>query len=452
MRKKLLAAFLSVAMVATAMTGCGKSSKESSSGNSSTSKQEMSVDGDNVTTLNVWTFIEMHQEFYVNMAEKWNEQHPDKKVKLVLSNMQYDDMHNKLSLALESGKGAPDIVDIELGKFPAFTNGTIGLRDLSDVVKTYQENIVQSRLDLYSKDGKVYGLPTHVGTTVAFYNDELLKQADIDYKTIKTWDQFKEAGEKYYKKTGKHFACVETSAQWMINLMLAQKGGDYIDDNGNLNLTSKEMVEVLSYIKDMQKTEAFATVPGGQPDNEEAYPEYNSGEFAVQIMPFWQTSRYVNYMKDLSGKVAIAPVPVWSESDKEVATIGGGGTGTAVVASSPNADLAAQVMAFIKLSPDANKEVWNVLGFDPVNTSVWSDTQLTENKDNQFVKYFINPPFESLNQVKDSIGTLKSYTDSKYPSINNEFCTTTLNSIFEDGADVEDTLKKSQETLENEFK
>ena len=47
------------------------------------------------------------------MAEKWNAENPDKKVKLVLSNMAYDDMHNKLSLALESGEGAPDIVDIE---------------------------------------------------------------------------------------------------------------------------------------------------------------------------------------------------------------------------------------------------------------------------------------------------------------------------------------------------
>lgn len=48
------------------------------------------------------------------MAEKWNEENPDRKVKLVLSNMAYDDMHNKLSLALESGEGAPDVVDIEL--------------------------------------------------------------------------------------------------------------------------------------------------------------------------------------------------------------------------------------------------------------------------------------------------------------------------------------------------
>lgn len=455
MKKRVLAALLCVAMAASMIVGCGGSKKDSDDSSkkssSSTAKKSMDVEGDDVTTLNVWTFIELHQDFYMNMAEKWNEANPDKKVKLVLSNMQYDDMHNKLSLALESGEGAPDIVDIELGKFPAFMTGEIGLMDLSDAIAPYKENIVQSRLDIYSKDGKVYGLPTHVGTTVAFYNEKLLSDAGVNYQDIKTWDQFKEAGVKYHEATGKYFACVETTAQWMINLMLAQKGGDYVDADGKLNLTSNEMVEVLEYIKGMQETGAFETVPGGQPDNEEAYPSYNSGDYAVQIMPFWQTSRYTSYMSDLKKQVAIAPVPVFSETDGEVATIGGGGTGTAVVASGKNADLAAEVMAFIKLSEDANKEVWNVLGFDPVNTAVWTDTELTQNPDNQFVQFFTNYPFDTLNLVKDNIGTLQSYTDEKYPSINNEFCNVTLNSIFEDDMDVKEALQSSQETLENEF-
>jgi arabinosaccharide transport system substrate-binding protein len=211
------------------------------------------------------------------------------------------------------------------------------------------------------------------------------------------------------------------------------------------------MVEVLTYIKGMQDTGAFGVVPGGQPDNEEAYPAYNSGDYAVQIMPFWQTSRFTNYMTDLAGKVAIAPAPVWSTTDGEFASIGGGGTGTAIVASSKNADLAAEVMAFIKLSPEANKEVWNILGFDPVNTAVWSDTALTQNPDNKFVKYFKNYPFDTLNAIKDNIGALDSLTDEKFPSINNEFCNVTLNNIFENGMDVKEALDGSQATLENEF-
>ena len=170
MKKKVVSVLLCVAMTATMLLGCSAGSEKSDSKKSSKSESggttEMKVDGD-ATTINVWTFIELHQKFYTEMAKKWNEEHPDKKVKLVLSNMQYDDMHNKLSLALESGKGAPDVVDIELGKFPSFTNGKIGLMDLTDAIAPYKDNVVESRLDIYGKDGKYYGFPTHVGTTVA---------------------------------------------------------------------------------------------------------------------------------------------------------------------------------------------------------------------------------------------------------------------------------------------
>lgn len=452
MKKKVLAALLCAAMVGTTLAGCGSSGSDSGSDDSAkqTGKKEMDVEGDDVTTLNVWTFIENHQDFYTDMAEKWNEENPDRKVKLVLSNMAYDDMHNKLSLALESGEGAPDVVDIELGKFPAFMTGNIGLKDLTDAIAPYKDNVVESRLDLYSKDGKYYGLPTHVGTTVAFYNTEELEAAGIDYTTIKTWDDFKEAGIKYHEATGKTFAATETTAQWTLNLMLAQKGGSYLKEDGSLDVNNDKMVEVLQCMKDMQDAGALATIAGGQPDNEEAYPLYNSGDVAAAIMPFWQTSRYTSYMTDLSGKVAIAAPPVFGDNDA-VKTIGGGGTGTAVVASGENADLAADVFAFIKLSDEANVEVWNVLGFDPVNTEVWTQTDITENPDNQYVKYFNTKPFDALLDVQDNIGLLDCYTDEKMPSINNVFTTQTLNDIFESDVDVKEALDEAQDTLENEF-
>lgn len=448
MRKKVLAALLCVAMVGTMLTGCG-SSKDGGE-KKETGKREMEVEGDNVTTLNVWTFIENHQDFYTSMAEKWNEANPDKKVKLVLSNMAYDDMHNKLSLALESGEGAPDVVDIELGKFPAFMTGEIGLKDLTSAIEPYKDKVVESRLDLYAKDGKYYGFPTHVGTTVAFYNTEALEEAGIDYTTIKTWEDFKNAGVKYKEATGKTFAPAETTAQWTLNLMLAQKNGSYLKEDGSLDVNNDTMVECLQYMKDMQTEGALDTIAGGQPDNEEAYPLYNSGDVAVAIMPFWQTSRYTSYMTDLKGKVAIAAPPVWGDNDA-VKTIGGGGTGTAVVAGSENADLAAEVFAYIKLSETANEEVWNVLGFDPVNTALWTDTAITENPDNAFIQYFNTKPFDTLNELADGIGLLKCYTDEKMPSVNNTFCTVTLNDIFESDADVKTALDDAQDSLENEF-
>ena len=409
MKKKVLAALLSAAMIGTMLAGCGSKggddAKESST--KETGKREMEVEGDDVTTLTVWTFIENHQDFYTNMT---------------------------------------------LEEFERYVHqtGEVGLKDLSDVIAPYKENVVESRLDLYSKDGKYYGLPTHVGTTVAFYNTEALDAAGVDYTTIKTWDDFKAAGEKYKEATGKTFAAAETTAQWTLNLMLAQKGGDYMTEDGKLDVNNDKMVECLQYMKDMQAAGALDTIAGGQPDNEEAYPLFNSGDVAAAIMPFWQTSRYTSYMTDLKGKVAIAAPPVWGDNDA-VKTIGGGGTGTAVVAGSENADLAAEVFAYIKLSETANEEVWNVLGFDPVNTALWTDTAITENPDNAFIQYFNTKPFDTLNELADGIGLLKCYTDEKMPSVNNTFCTVTLNDIFESDADVKTALDDAQDSLENEF-
>ncbi len=449
MKKKVLAALLCAAMAGTMLAGCGGGSGDSEGGDSAGSR-DMGVEGEDVTELTVWTFVENHQDFYTEMAEKWNEENPDKQVNLVLSNMAFDDMHNKLSLALESGEGAPDVVDIEVSKFPAFTVGDIGLMDLTDAIEPYKDKVVEARLDLYGKDGAYYGFPTHVGTMVAFYNTEALEAAGIDYTTIKTWDDFKEAGIKYKEATGKTFASADTEALWMENLMMGQKGEDYLTEDGELNVNSDALVEVIQYIKDMQEAGALDTIAGGQPDDEEAYPLYNSGDVAAAIMPFWQTSRYTTYMTDLSGKVAIAAPPVWGDNDV-VKTIGGGGTGTAVIASSENAELAAEVFAYIKLSDEASREIYNVLGFDPVNTAVWTDTSLTENPDNQFVQYFATKPFDPLLELQDSIGLLESSTDEKWPSINNVFCNQTLSEILESGSDVKEALDAAQEQLENEF-
>ena len=92
MKKKLVAALLCVAMTASMLLGCSAGSEgggsDDSSGSGSAGKNEMEVEGD-ATEIEVWTFIELHQQFYTDMAEKWNEEHPDKKVKLVLSNMAY---------------------------------------------------------------------------------------------------------------------------------------------------------------------------------------------------------------------------------------------------------------------------------------------------------------------------------------------------------------------------
>lgn len=441
MVKKWFIGFLILSM--TLLWGCGGSNNEGG-----TNSVIDGGAGEDATELSYWTFVELHGQHFEKMLQKWNQDNPDRQIKLNVTVMPYDDMHNKLSIAVQSGTGAPDIADIELGKFPDFLAGTPQLVPLNDVIDPYRDTIVPSRVELYSKDGTNYGVPTHVGASVAFYNTEVLEEAGVDYKEIVTWEDFKQAGMKVYEQTGKYMGTADTSAAWQASMLLAQQGEDFTDESGAPQVNSEAMIKAMTILKDLQDNNVIATIAGGQPDTEEAYGEFNAGNYAAAFMPLWQMSRYTNYMPDLSGKIAIAPIPVIEEGMPR--SVGGGGTGTVVTQTAKDVELAKDFLAFAKLSLDANKEIWNTLGFDPVNMDVWEMKEVTHNPENAFVQYFVNNPFDVLSEIRDEIQLIKS--TSATPTINNVLCTTTFNEIFEDGKDIAQALNDAQQQIEQELK
>jgi len=446
--KKRSFLLLTVMMLITSLALSACSSKSGSSGSTQTTQLGANA-GENATELSFWTFVDLHGKHLDKMLELWNENNKDKQIKLNVTVMPYDDMHNKLLMAVQTGQGAPDIADIELGKFPNFLEGdNVPLESLNDVFAPYKDSIVPSRVEIYSKADQIYGFDYHVGATLAFYNTEILEEAGVDYKTIVTWEDYKNAGIKVYEKTGKYLGTADTSATWQASLLLAQQNVDFTDENGNPKVNSPEMIKALEMLVDLQKNNVIATIPGGQPDTEEAKGEYNLGNYASALMPEWYMSRFVNEMKDLEGKYAIAPLPVFNEGDPR--SVGLGGTGTVVTSTGKDVQLAKEFVAFAKLSKEATTEIWNTLGFDPVNMDVWQDKAVTHNPENEYVKYFKTNAFDTLNEIKDEIKAIKSVKAS--PTINNILCTITLNAIFEDGQDVQEALDEAQALIEQELK
>ncbi len=455
MKKRILALLMVMVLAVMGLAACGSDSDEDSSSDEGSSEDEevtsevIGSDSEDAVELEMWTFIDQHKNFFETMVTRWNKNNPDRELSIKVNVMPYEEMHNKLQIALQAGgEGAPDIVDIEVGKFPNFTQGDIGLYDLTEVAEPYRDDLVEARMDLYAKDGVQYGFPTHVGATVAFYNVELLEEAGIDYTEIVTWEDYKEAGAKYKEETGLSFGTADTFAVWSLELMMAQKGLDWLDDDGNVNVNNDEIIELIEYHVEMQEAGAIDTIAGGQPDTEEAKGAFNSGDYAAQIMPLWQMGRFTDEMTDLEGKIAIAAAPVFEDGVAQ--SVGGGGTGTAVVKTSEEAELAAEFLAYAKLSEDANRDVWDVLGFDPCNMSLWDDEELTHNEDNKYNQYFVTNAFDVLNEIKDGIAGLDSKTSPKAVSINDYMVNTALNEIFEDGMDVKEVMDYAQDVIANE--
>ena len=49
--------------------------------------------------MEMWTFVELHSQFYAEMLNLWNEQNPDKQIQITFTTYPYADMHNKLLMS-----------------------------------------------------------------------------------------------------------------------------------------------------------------------------------------------------------------------------------------------------------------------------------------------------------------------------------------------------------------
>lgn len=354
------------------------------------------------TALNFWTFQELHKSFMDDAVETWNKAHADKPIELKVDVYPFDDMHNKLLIALQSGTGAPDIVDIECGRFPTFLKGTPALAELNRVVEPLKDKLIMGRMDNYAKDGKYYGIDYHVGAQVIYYNKEILDQAGVNADDIKTWDDYIAAGKIILEKTGKPMTTLEVTDHWTYYPLITMQNSDYLTADGTPQLDNEANSRSLQLLSDMLYKDKIAILaPGGWHHAEEYWAWMNQGNAASVWMPMWYMGRFTQYMPDLKGKMIIRPMPVFQDGMKSA---GMGGTGTAVTIQSKDIDLAVDFLAESKLSLEGSIKTWTILGFDPIRKDAWSDPAMEA--DNEYTQYFGNDIFSTLQSIVADIGPI----------------------------------------------
>ena len=450
MKKRMLRSVLSCAMAASMVLGCGviAQAEETEAGADAVT----TVGPEDGTHFELWSFVDAHNEFYGKMVELWNEQNPDRQLNVTFSTYPYSDMHNKLMMSLQAGSGAPDMCDVEIGQFPNYTGDDTPLYPLNDALAPYEEDVVQSRLDVYSKaDGTRIGVPTHVGASVMYWNAEIFDEYGLDYKSVKTWDDYTKLGEELRDASNGevYLTSVDTGGVDWMWIAMAEYGEDWTggpDGEVNVELDSvKKMMEMQKQWLD----DGIAMIStDGHVDLEAGYKNVAEGKIASFPKAMWYMSRFTNYMPEMEGKYDITTIPVFEEGQK--CSVGIGGTGTVVTEQCEDPELAAEFLAWAKLSEEGESYIWSVLGFDVCNSSLWFDDDFAFDDSNIYNTFFRVKPYEILRQLaeEDAIGTI--YTTSVSPTLNDYMCTTTLNEVFEDGMDIDEALAEAQEYIEME--
>ncbi len=398
------------------------------------------------TTLSFWTFQELHKQFMDDAVDTWNQSHPEQQIELKTEVYPYDEMHNKLLIALQSGTGAPDLCDIEISKFANYLKGSNpSLVPLNDIVEPEMQHLIKARLDNYSKDGKYYGIDYHVGATVMYYNKEILDKAGVKLDEIVTWNDYVKAGEKVLEATGTPMTTVEVTEHWTFYPLISQQGSDFFAPNGDVILDNETNVNTLQFLHDMlYKTKVAVPAPAGWHHSEEYWAFMNKGGAASLMMPMWFMGRFIEYMPDLKGKIVIRPLPVWEKGGKRSA--GMGGTGTVITNQCKNQELAKRILAAAKLSREGTIKTWTILGFDPIRWDVWDDPKMSE--PNKYTDYFGDGIFTMLKEIKEEINP--TVITDKFPAaVSLVQKSVVFKALKEKSQTPEEALKAAAEELRN---
>ncbi|MFD1465441.1 extracellular solute-binding protein [Lapidilactobacillus mulanensis] len=238
---KLIAAS---ALMLVGLAGCGPSS----SGSSSSSKSDSKSGG----SLLVWE--DKDKSDGIKAAVKEFEKENNVKIKIVEKT--YADQLKQLRLDGPAGTG-PDVITIPGDQIG--TAVTEGLLKELKVSKATQSIYTDSAMESQTVDGKVYGLPKAVESTVLFYNKKIVSEKDLP-QTTEEWYTF----SKEQRAKGKYGLLALWDQIYYAQGVFSGYGGYIFGQKSNgaydatdIGLNNKGAVEAATYISKFYKDGLF---------------------------------------------------------------------------------------------------------------------------------------------------------------------------------------------------
>ncbi|MEH7235297.1 ABC transporter substrate-binding protein [Bacillus sp. JJ1562] len=298
--KKLGIIFLTVFLIAFT-AACSNDAGTSGSKNDGDKKTDKPVE----LTFMMWG-SEAHQEVYNKLIEKFNETHPNIKVKM--ESVPFPDYQQKITV-LAAGRELPDVGWVAERMVPQFMENDL-LDDVSsfkDDAEYNMDDFFPSTLDLFKKDDQLLGIPFSTPPSVIFYNEDLFVNAGEKTPNEHaeagtwTWEQF-EKSAKAISADGVYGANFFRDWNTWITLLSHTwaNGGDLFNE-GQTEFTwnSPQGVETFKMLDRMMFADASHPKAGEQ-------VSFESGKIGM----FFDVYSYVSAARNVQDfKWDIAPLP-----------------------------------------------------------------------------------------------------------------------------------------------
>lgn len=174
------------------------------------------------------------QQIYLDGVKRFNTLFPNVKVTVDVNNDQYE---TNMKAAFAAGT-APDVLLLPPQLLGAFAPEGL-LLPIDDAIAkagVQKTDYLDALINLFTIDGKTYGIPKDFNPLVMFVNNDVASKAGVDPASIKTWDDLKAAAKKMTSGEGaskKYGMC--------INPDMERMGSQFLQ-NGNLIIQDKKSV------------------------------------------------------------------------------------------------------------------------------------------------------------------------------------------------------------------
>ncbi|MHA7238726.1 ABC transporter substrate-binding protein [Arthrobacter sp. TMS1-12-1] len=324
--------------------------------------------------------------------------------------------YQKVRTALESGDGAPDVVQIEYQYIPSFTV-TESLLDLAPYgAQDVSGDYVDWVWNQVSDDESVWAIPQDIGPMGNLYRTDILKAAGVT-EAPATYEDYAAAAKKVKDSTGSYISNLPTNDPAQVTGLLWQAGVKPFaydgDQTVSIDVNSPEAKEVMSYWQGLIQHDLISVDPDF---NDQYYQGLANDKYAGWLTAAWAPIFLQGTVADTAGKWNAAPLPQWEEGQNVSGNWGG--SSDAVLSSTENPIAAYELTKWINNDKASTSLFANEQFLFPAAKNVLEDPEFTGKEVDFFGGQKVNELFADISSTVDTEFQWLPFMDYAYSAFN----------------------------------
>lgn len=328
--------------------------------------------------LEIWISSFQDQVYYEQMGKLYSDT-TGKDISIIVKAYGFREMPDKLGVAVRTGQGIPDLVQLDETFFGVFLNEDSPFMDLTEKVKKsgLSKDLHPRRLEVFTYKGKTLGVPQSLSAMVMYYRKDLFEEFNIKPSDLKTWEDFAEVGRELQADQGQRFMALDGT---LFDVLLRQKGTDLFDKNGKFLPDEKKALDILEEFAEMSASQVAV-----MPDRGSIFdPVFFSGDLEtgeVLCVPgadWYGLDLFQQFAPAMEGLWGMMPLPTWRKENGELGprTATFAGQGLMICKKSKKKEQAWDFIEFVMKNKDANAERFIQGNSFPAYLPSWKDKRL----------------------------------------------------------------------------